>query len=31
MAIFNNFFSDVGIAMAKKQSAEIDAVTEEAP
>jgi len=30
MAI-NNFFRDVGIAMAKKQSVLIDAVTEEAP
>ena len=31
MAIFNNFFRDVGIAMAKKQAHEIDALTEEAP
>jgi len=31
MAIFNNFFRDVGILMAKKQAHEIDAVTEEAP
>ena len=31
MAIFNNFFRDVGILMAKKQEHEIDAVTEEAP
>ena len=31
MAIFNNFFRDVGIRMAKKQAHEIDAVTEEAP
>lgn len=31
MAIFNNFFRDVGIRMAKKQAQEIDAVTEEAP
>jgi len=28
---FKNFFRDVGIRMAKKQAAEIDAVTEEAP
>lgn len=31
MAIFNNFFRDVGIRMAKKQAQEIDALTEEAP
>lgn len=31
MAIFNNFFRDVGIRMAKTQAQEIDAVTEEAP
>lgn len=31
MALFNNFFRDVGIAMAKKQTQEIDALTEEAP
>ena len=31
MAIFNNFFRDVGILMAKTQEHEIDAVTEEAP
>ena len=31
MAIFNNFFRDVGIRMANKQSHEIDALTEESP
>lgn len=31
MAVFNNFFRDIGIRMAKKQAHEIDAVTEEAP
>jgi hypothetical protein len=31
MAIINNFFRDVGIALATKQSVMIDAVTEDAP
>lgn len=31
MAVFNNFFRDVGILFAKTQAHEIDAVTEEAP
>lgn len=31
MALFKNFFRDVGIKLAKKQTEEIDALTEEAP